>query len=64
VRQELVDPPGRVGLHAKEHVGEVVDGVDAVRLAGGDGRVAASQVLAGLVVSDEQEVFPFMQSSA
>ncbi len=43
-------------LHADKHVSEVVDRVDAVRLAGRDERVEASQVLAGLVGSDEQEV--------
>jgi hypothetical protein len=45
-----------VGLHADEHIGEVVDGVDAVGLAGGDERAEAGQVLARLVVADEQEV--------
>jgi hypothetical protein len=64
VRQELVDPRGRVRLHAKQHVGEVVDGVHVVRLAGRDERVQARQVLASLVVPNEEEVLPVMRSSA
>ena len=49
MRQQLVDARGGVGLHAEEHVGGVLDGVHAVQLAGGDERVQAGQVLAGLV---------------
>jgi len=45
-----------VSLDAEENVGEVGDGVDAVHLAGGDERVEAGQVLAGVIVSDEEEV--------
>lgn len=43
-------------LDAQENVGELVDRVDAVRLARGDERVEASQVLSCLVVADEEEV--------
>jgi hypothetical protein len=64
VREQLVDPRGRVRLHAQEDVGEVVDRVDAVRLAGGDERVETGQVLASFVVTDEEEVLPVMRSSA
>jgi hypothetical protein len=39
-------------LDAEEDVGEVGGRVDAVPLAGGDERVEAGQVLAGLVVPD------------
>jgi hypothetical protein len=53
-----------VGLDADENVGEVVHRVHAVRLAGGDERVQPGQVLAGTVVSDEEEVLPVMRSSA
>jgi hypothetical protein len=56
VRQQLVDSRGRVGLHADEHVGEVVDGVHAVRLARRDERVQAGQVLAGVIGPDEEDV--------
>jgi hypothetical protein len=64
VRQQVVDARGRVALHADEDVREVVDGVHAVRLAGGDERVEAGQVLARLVRPDKQEVLPVMRSSA
>jgi hypothetical protein len=53
-----------MGLHADEHVGEVVDGVDAVRLAGRDERVEAGQVLAGVIGPDEEKVLAIMRSSA
>ena len=45
-----------MGLHAQEHVGEVLDGIHAVRLAGRDERIEAREVLTGLVVPDKQEV--------
>jgi hypothetical protein len=51
-------------LHADENVGEVVHRVHAVRLAGGDERVEPGQVLAGVVVPDEEEVLSVMRSSA
>jgi hypothetical protein len=34
VRQELFDATLRMGLHAREHLSQVVDGVDTVLLAG------------------------------
>jgi hypothetical protein len=43
-------------LDTDEHVREVGDGVDPIRLAGRDERVQAREVLAGLVRSDEEEV--------
>jgi hypothetical protein len=45
-----------VCLETHEHIGEVSDGVHSVRFAGGDERVQPSEVLAGLVVSDEEEI--------
>jgi hypothetical protein len=56
VGQKLVDPAGRVGLDAGEHVGQVGDRVDAVLLAGGHERVEASEVVAGILVADEEEI--------
>jgi hypothetical protein len=53
VRQELVDARCGVRLDAEEHVREVLDGIDPVRLAGGDERVEASEVLSRFVGSDE-----------
>jgi hypothetical protein len=64
VRQDLVDQRGRMGLDAEQDVGEVGDGVHAVRLAGGHERVQPGQVLAGRVVANEQEILSFMRSSA
>jgi hypothetical protein len=49
-------------LHAEQDVREVVDRVHLIRLARRDERVEA-QVLAGVVVPDEEEVLPLMQSS-
>jgi hypothetical protein len=56
VGQQLVDPRGGLRLLAEEDVREVGDGVYAVHLALRDERVEAGEVLAGLVVSDEEPV--------
>ena len=53
MRQELVDAARGMGLHAREHVGQVRDRVHAVLLAGGDERVEDREVLAGLLVSEK-----------
>jgi hypothetical protein len=45
-----------MALHAQQDVGEVVDRVHLVRLARRDERVESGQVLAGVVVPDEEEV--------
>jgi hypothetical protein len=52
VRQQLVDARGEVGLHPEEDIGQVVDRVHVVGLAGGIDRVQAGQVFARLVGSD------------
>jgi hypothetical protein len=36
--QQLVDGGGRVILHTRKHVGEVIEGIDRARLAGGNER--------------------------
>ena len=46
-----------MGLDADEHVGEVRVRVHAVCLARRDDRVEHGEILAGLAVSDEHEVF-------
>jgi len=56
VRQQLVDARRRMHLDAEQDVGEVRDRVQVVRLARRDQRVEAGQVLASLVVPDEEEV--------
>jgi hypothetical protein len=58
VWEQLVDARGGVRLHAQHDIGEVIDRVHLVRLAGGDEGVEAGQVLAGVVVADEEEVLP------
>jgi hypothetical protein len=45
-----------VGLDAHEHILKIGERVDAVGLAGGDQRVDPGDVLAGILVADEQEV--------
>jgi hypothetical protein len=45
-------------VHPDEDIGQVRGGVDVVRLAGGDQRVEARDVLARLVTADEEEVLP------
>ncbi len=47
VRQQLVEPLVRMGVHPDAHVGKVLERVHAVRLAGRDQRAAPGQVLAG-----------------
>jgi hypothetical protein len=47
-----------VRLHAQQHVREVRHRVHLVRLACRDERVEAGQVLACLIVPDEEEVLP------
>jgi hypothetical protein len=64
VREQLVDPRDRVRREARQDVGEVLEGIDPVHLAGGDEGVEAGDVLSGVVVSDEEVVLPLMQSSA
>jgi hypothetical protein len=44
-----------VVVDAKKDVGEVVDRVDAIQLAGGDERVETGEALAALLVADEEE---------
>jgi len=64
VREQLVDARAGVLVDADDDVGQVGERVDAVGLAGGHQRVEAGQVLAGVVVPDEEEVLPVMQSTA
>lgn len=58
MRQQLVDARSRVRLHAHQHVREVVNWVDVVRLARGDEGVEPGQVIAGVIRPDEEEVLP------
>jgi hypothetical protein len=53
-----------VGPDAGEHVGEVLERVLTVSLAGGDEGVEPGDVVAGVLVADEEEVLPPMRSSA
>src|SRR5881394_1406845 len=56
VGQQIVEGGGRVGADAAEDVGQVRDGLDRVRLAGGGEGVEAGDVVAGLLVTDKEEV--------
>ena len=52
-RQKLVDVAGRVILHASEDGGEILEGVDAARLARRHQRVQACDACSALDVVDE-----------
>ena len=56
MRQQFVDFAGRVSLHAHEHVGQVVDRVDAVLLARRDKRVEHGEVVPRFFVAEEQVI--------
>src|SRR6478609_1258261 len=56
MRQQFVDLAGRVSLHAHEHVGQVVDRIDAVFLARRDERVEHSEVVTDFFVAEEQVI--------
>ncbi len=62
VRQELVDPRCRVRLQTDEHVGQVVERVDAVGLAGGDVGEEPGHLHSRSVVPNEEPVLSFMRS--
>jgi hypothetical protein len=61
--RQLVDGGGRVILHAREHVGEVVEGIDRTRLACGNERVEAGDARAGVAAVDEEVVLPVERNS-
>jgi hypothetical protein len=46
-----------VSADPDQDVAEVVDGIDAIGLAGGDERVEPGDVVAGIFMTDEEEVF-------
>src|SRR5215471_12946057 len=56
--QKLVNGGGRVILHAREDVGEVVEGIDRARLAGGNERVKPREACARVAVVNEEIVLP------
>jgi hypothetical protein len=56
VGKQLVDPTLGVGLDPDQHIREVLLGVDAVEVAAAHERLVDREALAGLVVSDEEEV--------
>src|SRR5579883_3069881 len=55
-REQRVDVSRGMILHASEDVGEILEGVDAARLAGRDERVETRDVRAALEVVDEEVV--------
>src|SRR5690348_2460187 len=58
MRQQLHDAPGGMGLHAREHIGDVVDRVDTLLLARGDERVEDREVVPWILAANEEEVLP------
>jgi|HubBroStandDraft_1064217.scaffolds.fasta_scaffold942697_1 hypothetical protein len=57
VREQLVDACGRVGLHAHDHVLDVIECVDAVALRRLDEGVEDGEVTRCLLVTEEERVF-------
>lgn len=64
MREQRVDIGCGVRGDAHQHVAEVRERVDAVRLARGDERVERSDVVSGVLVADEEKVLTAMRSSA
>jgi len=56
MRQQGVDVGGRARVDADQHVAQVLDGIDAVEIAGRDQRVQTCEVVAAVGVADEPEV--------
>src|SRR5690606_24706599 len=56
MRQELLDPAVRVGLHPHQHVGEVGRGIQAVTFGRGDERVEDGVVFTRLLVVEEEVI--------
>lgn len=58
MRQQLVDAGGRVRVDAHQHVADIGDRIEAVGFARRHERVEPCEVLATLLVADEEEVLP------
>ena len=56
MREQLDDASGGMRVNAEEDVSEVVDGVDVVLFARGDECVEDGEVVAGVLVSDEEVI--------
>ena len=56
--QEVDDLAGRVRVHARKDVGDIVDGVDGVLFATGDERVEDGEIVAGVLIADKEEILP------
>lgn len=53
MRQEGIDGGGGVRVNANQHVTEILDWIDAMKITGRDERVQASKVVAGFRIADE-----------
>ena len=62
--QELVELRVRVGADADSHVSDVLVGVDPVEQAGAAQGLQDGEVVPALLMPDEEEILPVMQSSA
>ncbi len=58
IGQQLVDTALWVRTDADENVGQVLEGIHAVRHAGRDERVEPGDVDAGVLVADEEKILP------
>jgi len=56
MRQQVLDVARRVPLHSKQHIREIRQSIDPMLLTGGDERVENSEVVARVLVAEEQVV--------
>jgi hypothetical protein len=56
IGQQFVDTGRGMGADAEEHVTEIRERIDAVRLAGGDERIESGDVFVGALVADKEIV--------
>jgi hypothetical protein len=64
IGQQFVDTGRGMGADAEEHVTEIRERIDAVRLAGGDERIESGDVFAGVLVADKEVVLATKRDGA
>ena len=59
--KEFSNRAGTMGLHTRNDVGQVRDGIDAVLFARRDERIAHGKVVIGILVADEEKSWIFRE---
>ena len=54
MRQQVLDVAGWVVLHSEQHISEICQGIDPMLFAGRDERVEHGEVVARILVAEEQ----------